>query len=201
MILSFGIRSSEAAVIHLHDPNLSGLPRQVHSGGSGSPVNIGITDVLAKWAGESEQRLHELFERARRLEPAVIFIDELDALGIRRDEALGSGIRTLINQLLTELDGISTDHEKVMVLAATNAPWHVDSSSAARSVTGYSRHEFVGVYHAPAELAHFVLDIEPMASPQSPLVYPRKHTIRCPTIPFTTVEDDPYIAPVLKVPA
>jgi len=89
---------------------------------------IGITDVLSRWVGESEQRLHELFELARRRSPAVVFLDELDALGMSRHDARGSAMTTVINQLLTELDGIHAKNDNVMVLAATNAPWSVDSA-------------------------------------------------------------------------
>ncbi len=89
---------------------------------------IGITDVLSKWVGESERRLHELFESARRRPPTVVFLDELDALGMSRHDARGSAMTTVINQLLTELDGIHAKNDNVMVLAATNAPWSVDSA-------------------------------------------------------------------------
>jgi hypothetical protein len=76
----------------------------------------------------------------------------------------------------------------------------MNSSRSARRGTG-SRNGIVGVDHAPAQLPHFVLDIEPMASFQSPPVCSRKRSSRCPTLPFTTVEDDPDIAPLLKVTA
>lgn len=91
-------------------------------------VSIGITDVVSKWFGESEQRLHELFEQARRRSPSVVFVDELDALGMSRSDARGSAAALLVNQFLTELDGIHAKNENLMVLAATNAPWHVDSA-------------------------------------------------------------------------
>ncbi len=67
-------------------------------------------------------------------------------------------------------------------------------------ITG-SRDGIVGVDHAPAQIAHFALDIEPIASLRSPPVHSRKRVPGRTTLPFTTVEDDPYIAPVLKVPA
>lgn len=91
-------------------------------------LSIGITDVLSKWVGESESRLHEIFERARRISPAVVFIDELDALGMSRHDARGSALTLMVNQFLTELDGIHAKNENLMVLGATNAPWHVDSA-------------------------------------------------------------------------
>ena len=91
-------------------------------------ISIGLVDILSKWFGESESNLHEKFEQARRLAPSVIFIDELDALGMSRQDARGSMLTTVINQMLIELDGINNDNNKVMILGATNAPWHVDSA-------------------------------------------------------------------------
>ena len=90
-------------------------------------INIAITDVLSKWLGESERRLHEIFEAARRRSPAVIFIDEIDALGVSRADA-GASMAPIVNVLLTELDGVSTRNENLMVLAATNTPWRVDNA-------------------------------------------------------------------------
>lgn len=88
-------------------------------------ISIAITDILSKWLGESEQRLHEIFEGARRRAPTVIFIDEVDAIGVSRSDA-GSAMAPLVNVLLTEMDGMASGNESVMVLAATNAPWRVD---------------------------------------------------------------------------
>ena len=89
---------------------------------------VGLEDVLSMWLGESEQKLHELFEQARRSAPCVVFFDEVDALGARRSDMRSSAGRTLINQFLAELDGVATENEGVLFLAATNAPWHVDDA-------------------------------------------------------------------------
>ena len=89
---------------------------------------VGLEDVLTMWFGESEQNLHELFEQARRSVPCVLFFDEVDALGARRSDMRGSPGRQLINQFLVELDGVATDNEGILILAATNAPWHVDDA-------------------------------------------------------------------------
>lgn len=89
-------------------------------------IAVGINEVLDMWIGQSERNLHELFEQARSNVPCVLFFDEADALGGRRSDVhLGSG-RQLINQFLAEMDGVSQSNEGVLVLAATNAPWHVD---------------------------------------------------------------------------
>lgn len=87
---------------------------------------VGINDVLNMWIGNSERNLHELFEQARANIPCVLFFDEVDALGGRRSDMQSGAGRQLINQFLAELDGVGASNEGVLVLAATNAPWHLD---------------------------------------------------------------------------
>jgi transitional endoplasmic reticulum ATPase len=89
---------------------------------------VGLEDVLSMVFAESEQNLHELFEQARRSAPCVVFFDEVDALGARRSDLRTSPGRQLINQFLAELDGVATENEGILFLAATNAPWHVDDA-------------------------------------------------------------------------
>ncbi|MEO6567381.1 MAG: AAA family ATPase [Opitutaceae bacterium] len=87
---------------------------------------VGISDVLDMWIGQSEKNLHSLFEQARSHRPCVLFFDEVDALGANRTDMLKSGGRQIINQFLSELDGVASSNEGVLILAATNAPWHLD---------------------------------------------------------------------------
>ncbi len=91
-------------------------------------ISIGINDVLDMWLGQSEKNLHDLFEQARIHRPSVLFIDEVDALGSSRHDQRLAGGRQLINQFLSELDGVDGDNEGVLILAATNAPWHLDAA-------------------------------------------------------------------------
>ncbi len=95
---------------------------------SASFIPIGIHDVLDMWIGSSERNIHAIFEQARLNRPCVLFFDEVDALGGKRsDFRQGSG-RSMVNQFLVELDGMNTDNSGLLILAATNAPWHVDSA-------------------------------------------------------------------------
>lgn len=89
-------------------------------------TEVGLSSVLDMWFGESERKLHELFENARRRAPTVLFFDEVDALGQRRSHLKGTAGRNLVNQLLSEMDGFATRNEGVFFLAATNHPWDVD---------------------------------------------------------------------------
>ena len=89
---------------------------------------VGLHQILDMWIGKSEEKLHEIFELARRNAPAVLFFDEVDALAADRKDMRTSAGRTLINQFLAELDSESAENEGVLVLGATNAPWHLDSA-------------------------------------------------------------------------
>ncbi|MGB7325641.1 MAG: AAA family ATPase [Rubripirellula sp.] len=91
-------------------------------------MSIGINDVLDMWIGNSEKNLHALFEQARRSQPCVLFFDEVDALGASRSDMKRSGGRQLINQFLSELDGVESNNDGLLCLAATNTPWHLDSA-------------------------------------------------------------------------
>ncbi len=89
---------------------------------------VGIHDVLDMWIGRSERNLHQVFEHARRHAPCVLFFDEVDALGASRADMRHSAGRQLINQFLAELDGMQASNEGVLILGATNAPWHLDAA-------------------------------------------------------------------------
>lgn len=91
-------------------------------------ISIGIHDVLDMWLGSSEKKLHDLFELARRQTPCVLFFDEIDALGASRADMRHSAGKMMINQFLTELDGIQASNDGILILGATNAPWHLDAA-------------------------------------------------------------------------
>lgn len=87
-----------------------------------------LADLLGSHFGETEKNLHALFEQARSLTPAVLFLDEIDAIGAKRS-GIGSGwsgMRAMVDQLLMELDSLGSDNDGLFVLAATNSPWDVD---------------------------------------------------------------------------
>jgi len=91
-------------------------------------MSIELSDVLDMYLGESERKLHELFENARRSAPAVLFFDEIDALGQKRAQQRQSAGRNVVNQLLSEMDGVGHSNEGVFILGATNHPWDVDAA-------------------------------------------------------------------------
>jgi SpoVK/Ycf46/Vps4 family AAA+-type ATPase len=89
-------------------------------------ISVGIHQILDLYIGNSEKNLHSLFQLARDNAPSVLFFDEVDALAADRKDLRESGMRTLINQFLAEMDGNIAANEGILVLGATNAPWHLD---------------------------------------------------------------------------
>ena len=89
---------------------------------------VSLVDVLDMYIGESERKLRAIFDTARRNAPCVLFLDEVDAIGHKRTDLRGSGLRSVVQALLSELDGIEDSNEGVFILAATNHPWDVDSA-------------------------------------------------------------------------
>ena len=104
------------------------LARAVAGAMGAAFISLSIVDVLNMWIGSSERNLHDLFVSARAHAPCVLFLDEIDALGHKRSQLNSSAMRTVVNQLLTELDGVDGNNDGVFVLAATNAPWDIDSA-------------------------------------------------------------------------
>lgn len=85
--------------------------------------SLHLHEVLEMYIGCSEKNLHSLFEAARDKAPSILFIDELDALGCHRSEAKQVVGRSVVSQLLMELEG---PNEGVLIIAATSAPWTLD---------------------------------------------------------------------------
>ncbi|MEW6216925.1 MAG: CDC48 family AAA ATPase [Candidatus Bipolaricaulota bacterium] len=103
------------------------LAKAVASESQANFITAKGSELLSKWYGESEQRIAEMFRRARQVAPAVVFLDELDALVPRRGSALGEPHATerIVNQMLAEMDGLE-ELRRVVVIGATNRPDLVD---------------------------------------------------------------------------
>ncbi|MET3806221.1 SpoVK/Ycf46/Vps4 family AAA+-type ATPase [Nakamurella sp. UYEF19] len=120
-------------------------------------ISAGLSEILDMWIGSSERNVHDLFVQARRAAPCVLFLDEIDALGQKRTQTRNSSMRSVVNQLLTELDGIASDNEGVYILAATNQPWDIDP--ALRRPGRLDRTVLVLPPDAPAREAIFRLNL------------------------------------------
>lgn len=90
--------------------------------------NVEISDIMDMYIGESERKLHAIFEKARADSPSVLFFDEVEALGGKRQYTREATSSKLVSQFLSELDGFSQANSGVLVLASTNVPWALDSA-------------------------------------------------------------------------
>ncbi|MGE7947577.1 AAA family ATPase [Lysinibacillus sp. NPDC093688] len=88
---------------------------------------VHITDILSRYLGESEQNLKAAFDKARFQKPSIMFFDEVDTIGMSRSKA-SEYTRGIIDTFLTELEGIDTSTDEVLIMAATNTPWDIDSA-------------------------------------------------------------------------
>ncbi|KAK4446067.1 AAA-domain-containing protein [Podospora aff. communis PSN243] len=95
---------------------------------------ISSADVMSKWFGESEKLVRQLFVLARQKKPAIIFIDEIDALCRTRDGPDGGNEHTsrMKTELLVQMQGLDSDSDGLVVLAATNLPWALDPAARRR---------------------------------------------------------------------
>jgi ribosome biogenesis ATPase len=88
-------------------------------------ISIKGPELLNKYVGESEKAIRNLFQRAKSSAPCIIFFDELDSLCPKRGSENNSASERVVNQLLTEMDGLE-DRKQVFVIAATNRPDIID---------------------------------------------------------------------------
>lgn len=88
---------------------------------------VHITDILDPYIGVSEQNLKAIFDKARFQKPSIMFFDEVDTIGMSRSQTT-SHVRGIIDTFLTEMEGVDTNNDEVLVMAATNTPWDVDSA-------------------------------------------------------------------------
>eukprot|EP00211_Chloroparvula_japonica_P005227 CAMPEP_0119135438 /NCGR_PEP_ID=MMETSP1310-20130426/19289_1 /TAXON_ID=464262 /ORGANISM="Genus nov. species nov., Strain RCC2339" /LENGTH=827 /DNA_ID=CAMNT_0007126321 /DNA_START=150 /DNA_END=2633 /DNA_ORIENTATION=+ len=105
-------------------------------------VLINGPEVMSKLAGESESNLRKVFEEAAKNAPAIIFIDEIDAIAPKREKTQGEVEKRIVSQLLTLMDGLK-GRENVIVMGATNRPNTVDV--ALRRFGRFDREVEIGV--------------------------------------------------------
>ncbi len=89
-------------------------------------INAKISDIVDMYAGNTEKNLHKVFESARKAAPSIIFFDEMEALGGKREGEQQQHMKMAVNQMLAEMDGIEGTTENILVVGATNMPWDVD---------------------------------------------------------------------------
>lgn len=113
----------------LHGPPGTGktlLARAVANESEASFFHIAGPEIMGKYYGESEQRIRDVFNEARSQAPSIIFIDEIDSIAPKREDA-GGVERRVVSQLLTIMDGLQP-RQNVIVIAATNRPDVLDEA-------------------------------------------------------------------------
>ena len=124
-----GIRAPRG--ILLYGPSGTGktmLAKAVATEAEANFISVKGPEVFSKWVGESEKHVREIFKKARQVSPCIVFFDEVDAIVPKRAGSDDSGVsQRVVNQMLTELDGLE-DLSDVVVIAATNRPELIDSA-------------------------------------------------------------------------
>ncbi len=105
-------------------------------------INISGPELVSKFVGESEEKLREIFNEAKEKAPTVIFMDEIDAIAPKREEATNEVERRMVSQLLTLMDGM-VSRGQVIVIGATNRPNAIDP--ALRRPGRFDREMEIGV--------------------------------------------------------
>lgn len=106
----------------LHGPPGTGktlLAKAVANESEANFILLNGPEIMSKFYGESEKKIRDIFEEAEKTAPAIIFIDELDAIAPKREEVTGEVERRVVSQILTLMDGLKS-RGKIIVIGATN---------------------------------------------------------------------------------
>ncbi len=123
-----GIRPSKG--ILLYGPPGTGktlLAKAVAKESEANFIHVKGPSLLSMWVGKSEEGMRKIFERARQVAPCIIFFDEIDSLAGRRGSDANKVTERVLNQMLSEMDGLE-DMKDILVVAATNRPDMLDTA-------------------------------------------------------------------------
>lgn len=112
----------------LHGPPGTGktlLAKAVANESDANFILLNGPEIMSKYYGESEKKIRDIFDEAEKTAPAIIFIDEIDAIAPKREETVGEVERRVVSQILTMMDGLKA-RGKVIVIGATNRVNSID---------------------------------------------------------------------------
>ncbi|KIW10966.1 hypothetical protein PV08_10265 [Exophiala spinifera] len=131
------------------------LAKAVATEANSTFFSVSSSDLVSKWMGESERLVKQLFNMARENKPAIIFIDEVDALCGPRGEGESEASRRIKTELLVQMDGVGKDSRGVLILGATNIPWQLDAAIRRR----FQRRVHISLPDKPARMRMFELAV------------------------------------------
>ena len=91
-------------------------------------LSVRIPDILDRWLGESEKHIAAAFTEAKARKPAILFFDEIEALAARRRDSDHNHTSSMVSTFLSEFDGLAAASDALLVVAATNVPWMIDTA-------------------------------------------------------------------------
>ena len=130
MYLEMGAKIPKGILLYGKPGTGKTLIAKAIAGEAGVPfISMSGSEFIEMFAGLGASRVRKLFEKAKKMSPCIIFIDEIDAIGSRRTSNSGAETENnqTLNQLLVEMDGFETN-ETIIVLAATNRPEMLDKA-------------------------------------------------------------------------
>eukprot|EP00667_Euglena_gracilis_P010355 EG_transcript_10536 len=141
------------------------LAKAVATEGNATFFSVSSADLMSKWLGESEKLVRNLFEMARESSPSIIFIDEIDSLCGARGEGDSDSTRRIKTEFLVQMQGVGNGREeRILVLAATNMPWTLDSAIRRR----FERRIYIPLPEVGARAAMFKIHIGTTAHSLAP---------------------------------
>ncbi len=91
-------------------------------------ITVKGPEIISKYVGDSEKRIRDIFKKARKSAPTIIYFDDIDAISVGRGDSMGTQVyNSVVNQILTEMDGIESQ-KGVVIIASTNRPDIMDPS-------------------------------------------------------------------------